>query len=230
MTLEDALAQLETHVEPGRAEGMADYHKVPRRYLGVANPAINEIAKEWRQTLTVDERVTLARDLWNTDIFEARLAAAKLLTQARIRGEGPEGDRPAWDLVVSWLPTLDGWALADHAADAGARRLVADPSRLEEVEGWTRSDHLWTKRAAMVFTLPWAKLNHPSPEDRERRERILSWAAGYVADREWFIQKSVSWWLRTLSARDPERVRAFLAEHGAAMKPFARRDALRRIG
>ena len=98
------------------------------------------------------------------------------------------------------------------------------------MEGWTRSDHLWTKRAAMVFTLPWAKLNHPSPEDRERRERILSWAAGYVADREWFIQKSVSWWLRTLSARDPDRVRAFLAEHGAAMKPFARRDALRRIG
>ena len=114
MTLQDALAQLETHVEPGRAEGMADYHKVPRRYLGVANPAINELAKEWRQTLTVDERVTLARDLWNTDIFEARLAAAKLLTQARIRP-----DDAVWELIKSWLPDLDSWAIADHAMMAG---------------------------------------------------------------------------------------------------------------
>lgn len=226
-----AMAALRTLADPERAAKASAYHKTDREMLGVPVPEITALADGWRaEDPTVAGRVALASALWETEVFEARVAAAKLLTQARIRGEGPEGDRPAWDLVVSWLPTLDGWALADHAADAGARRLVADPSRLEEVEGWTRSDHLWTKRAAMVFTLPWAKLNHPSPEDRERRERILSWAAGYVADREWFIQKSVSWWLRTLSARDPERVRAFLAEHGAAMKPFARRDALRRIG
>ena len=98
MTLDDALAQLEIHIEPGRAEGMANYHKVPRRYLGIPNPAINDLTKEWRQTLSVEERVTLARDLWTTDIFEARLAAAKLLTQARIRP-----DDAVWELIKSCL-------------------------------------------------------------------------------------------------------------------------------
>ena len=120
---------------------------------------------------------------------------------------------------------FDAWAIADHASIAGQKRLVADPSRLDEVEGWTCSDHLWTRRAALVMTLPWTRLVHPKPADLAVRERVLGWAAGYVPDRDWFIQKAIAWWLRDLSRRDPDRVRAFLAEHGDAMKPFARREA-----
>lgn len=123
------------------------------------------------------------------------------------------------------MPQFDAWALADHVSDAGARRLVANPARLDEVEGWTRSDHLWTRRAALVMTLPWTKQNHPSAEDLARRDRILGWAAGYVTDRNWFIQKAVAWWLRELSKHDAPRVHAFLDAHGAAMKPFARKEA-----
>lgn len=57
------------------------------------------------------------------------------------------------------------------------------------------------------------------------RDRILGWAAGYVADKRWFIQKAVAWWLRDLSKHDPDRSRAFLEIHGPQMKPFARKEA-----
>ncbi|MEQ8430141.1 MULTISPECIES: DNA alkylation repair protein [Roseobacteraceae] len=220
MTLDDALAQLEAHIEPGRAEGMAEYHKLPRRYLGIPNPAINDLTKEWRQTLTVEDRVSLARDLWNTDIFEARLAAAKLLTQARIRP-----DDAVWDLIKSWLPDLDSWAIADHAMMAGQKRLTADPSRIEEVATWTGSDSHWIRRAAMVITLPFAHQNNPKPQEEAIRTRVLGWAEAYVQDPDWFIQKSVAWWLRELSKHDPERVRAFLKANASHMKRFARREA-----
>ncbi|TDE40194.1 DNA alkylation repair protein [Antarcticimicrobium sediminis] len=222
MTLEEALAQLEAHIEPGRAEQMASYHKQKRVVLGLPNPAINELTQNWRQALSVEERVALADQLWQTDIFEARLAAAKLLTQARMR---PDAD--AWALIQSWVPAFDSWAIADHACIAAQKRLVADPARLGQVEDWTRSEHMWTRRAALVATLPWTKQNHPKPEDLERRDRILGWAAGYVPERDWFIQKAIGWWLRDLSKHDPDRVRAFLAEHGEAMKPFARKEAAR---
>jgi 3-methyladenine DNA glycosylase AlkD len=115
--------------------------------------------------------------------------------------------------------------VADHACEAGNRRIMADLTRLDVVEGWTTSDHLWTRRAALVITLPLTKANHPSPEERRARERVLGWAAEYVADPEWFIQKSVAWWLRDLSRHDGARVRDFLAEHGAGMKGFARKEA-----
>ena len=77
----------------------------------------------------------------------------------------------------------------------------------------------------MVFTLPWAKQNHPKPHEREARERILGWAERYADDREWFIQKSIAWWLRDLSKRDPDRVHAFLEQNGLRMKAFARKEA-----
>ncbi|MCA8867520.1 MAG: DNA alkylation repair protein [Rhodobacteraceae bacterium] len=220
MTLDEALAALGAGAVAGRAEGAAAYHKVPRVYLGIPNPAINDLTRNWRQSLSLPERVSLADALWQTNIFEARLAAAKLLTQARIRH-----DQLAWDLIRSWTPDFDSWAIADHAAMAGQRRLAAHPERLDEIEGWTRSPHMWTRRAALVITLGWTKQRHPDAADLRRRERILGWAAAYVSDRDWFIQKSVAWWLRDLSKRDPARVAQFLQDYGLQMKPFARKIA-----
>ena len=220
MTLDDALTALRNAAENGRAAGMADYHKVPREYLGLPNPAINDLAKEWRGVLSIEERVALADQLWKTNIFEARRAAAKLLTQARI-----SPDQAVWDLIVSWVPDFDSWAIADHAMMAGQKRLVANPSRIEEVESWTKSDVHWTRRAAMVITLPYTKQNHPKPDELAIRKRVLGWAVRYVEDPEWFIQKSVAWWLRDLSKHDAPRVEYFLANHAKKMKPFARKEA-----
>ncbi len=214
------LDQIKAHADPERATQMAAYHKADRLYLGVANPILNDLTKAWRQDLDVASRVQLADDLWQTNIHEGRLAAAKLLTQARIRP-----DDAVWDVLLSWLPDFDAWAVADHACMAMQKRLSADPGRLDQVEGCTTSEHMWTRRAALVATLPWTKQNHPKPDDLDRRDRILTWAAGYVPDRDWFIQKAVAWWLRELSKHDPSRVIAFLKKHGDAMKPFARKEA-----
>ncbi|MDA7428700.1 DNA alkylation repair protein [Primorskyibacter aestuariivivens] len=220
MTPDTALEQMRRHIEPGRAESSAAYHKAPRSYLGVPNPVLNDLTRDWRRDLSLAERVTLADRLWKTDIHEARIAAAKLLTQARLRP-----DDAVWTLIQSWVPEFDAWAIADHVCMAGQRRLTADPTRLDTVESWTTADHMWTRRAALVITLPWAKIAHPKPEDLARRDRILGWAAGYVEDRDWFIQKAVAWWLRDLSKHDPARSHAFLDQYGARLKPFAPREA-----
>lgn len=220
MTLEDALAALTAHIDPGRAAGMASYHKQTRVVLGLSNPALNDLTQAWRQSLTLAQRVALADQLWQTDIFEARISAAKLLTQARVKP-----DQAVWDLICSWVPDFDSWAIADHVCMAGQKRLIADPTRLDQIETWTRSEHLWTRRAALVITLPFTKSNTPKPDELAARDRILGWAAGYAGDHKWFIQKAVAWWLRDLSKHDPDRVRAFLAEHGARLKPFAAKEA-----
>ncbi|MEM9795155.1 MAG: DNA alkylation repair protein [Pseudomonadota bacterium] len=222
MTPDDALARLRAAGDPARATKMAAYHKTDRTLLGVPGETLNEMAKTLRGDLTVDARCDLAQSLWTDGTFEARLLAAKLLTQARLCPD----DR-TWSILQSWLPDFDGWAIADTACGAIARRLTADPARLDTVETWTTSDHLWTKRAALVATLPWAKQRHPTAEEAAARARILTWAAAYVPDRNWFIQKAIAWWLRDLSRRDPAAVRAFLATHAPAMKPFAAKEAAR---
>jgi 3-methyladenine DNA glycosylase AlkD len=85
----------------------------------------------------------------------------------------------------------------------------------------------WTRRAALVITLPWTKQNSPKPAELETRDRVLGWAASYVSDHNWFIQKAVAWWVRDLSRHDAERSKGFLDAHGEKMKPWARKEASR---
>lgn len=225
LTAEAALAVLRAGGDPAKAVEMAAYHKAPRVYLGLAVPAIEALVAEWRAGLDLPGRVALAGDLWDSDLHEARIAAAKLLTQARLGA----GDPLAWAEFLRWIPGFDAWAIADHACKAGERRLVAEPARLDIVEAWIADPNPWVRRAALVATLPWSKQNHPDAAERAARERVLGWASRLVADRGWFIQKAIGWWLRSLSLHDPDRVAAFLAGPGADLKPFARREALRRM-
>jgi 3-methyladenine DNA glycosylase AlkD len=224
VTEDEALAALRALGDPGKAAEMAGYHKTARPFLGVAVPQVEGLVKDWRAACTLDERIALAAGLWDSDVHEGRLAAAKLLTQARIRP-----DERVWELVAGWAEGFDSWALADHASAAGSRRLLADPSRLDRVEGWLDHPNMWTRRAMLVMTLPWARLNHPKPAELAVRRRVLGWCVHHAENRDWFMQKAVAWWLRDLSRHDAQMVRDWLAEHGARLKPFARREAARHL-
>ena len=221
-----AISDLEALADPAKALEAAAYHKTARRYLGVGVPQIEDLVATWRAALGLDDRIRLAAALWDTNIHEARVAAAKLLTQARLR----PSDGAAWALICTWVPAFDAWAIADHTCKAAEKRITADPSRLDDVEGWTQSENMWVRRAALVATLPFAKLNHPKPAEIAARDRILEWAAAYTQDREWFIQKAVAWWVRDLSKHDAPRAAQFLAEHGHLMKTFARKEAAKYLG
>ena len=163
------ISTLEEQADAARAADMARYHKADRRYLGLSNDVLNALATQLRRDMTPEARVELARDLWASDIHEARIAAAKLLTQERIRDDGA-----IWDLLMSWVPDFDAWAIADHACSAIGRRIEADLTRLDVVEGWTTSDHMWTRRAALVATLFLTKSNHPNAAESAARDRVLA--------------------------------------------------------
>lgn len=218
------LEELQALADPLKSAEMAAYHKASRPYLGVPVPQIEDLTDRWRAELSLDDRLALAAELWQTNIHEARVAAAKLLTQARIRP-----DQAAWELILSWVPDFDAWAIADHASIAGQKRLVADPTRLDTVETWVTSPHMWTRRAALVMTLPWTKQNFPKPQDLAIRARVLGWCATLAEDHDWFIQKAVAWWVRDLSKHDAAAAGEFLAAHGHRLKPFARKEASRHL-
>lgn len=225
MTPSDAIATLRTHADAARAAEMSAYHKQTREVLGLSNAMTGELAETWRKCLDQPGLVTLAQGLRASDIFEARIAAGKLFVQARMRPD----DRAAWDCITGFVPGFDSWAIADAVAQGGQKRLLQDPTRLDQLEGWIASDHLWTRRAALVFALLFTKSRHPNTTEQAARTRILGWCESLAPDREWFIQKAIAWWLRELSKRDSDHVEAWLANHGATLKPFARKEASRHL-
>ena len=217
------LDALRAHADPVRAGEAAAYHKTARPFLGVPGDTIETLARDARAALSLDERLAQARALWDSDIHDARVLAAKLLTQARIRPD----DSAVWAMIAEWAQGFDSWAIADHASIAGAKRVEADLSRLDQLEDWIFSPNMWTRRAALVMTLTFARLPFPKPADLAVRARVLGWAAQMAPDRDRFIQKAIAWWLRDLSRRDPDTVRAFVEGPGAALSKPARTEALR---
>lgn len=219
-TPQSALADLDALSNTRAAKEMARQHKVVRPYLGVSNPQIDALYKAWRTDTDIEGRVAIAAHLWDSNTHEARIAAAKLLTQARI-----SPDHAVWDEIQRWVPDLDAGAIADHVCSAGARRLPADLTRLDTLETWTTHDNMWIRRTTLMMTLPWAKQNHPKDIDLAVRDRVLGWAAAFAPDHDPVLQKAVALWLRTLSKHDKPRVQHFLDEHGAEMKAFALKEA-----
>jgi 3-methyladenine DNA glycosylase AlkD len=199
--------------EAKRAEWEKAYQKSRWEHWGVALPGMDAAIKEALGDLTQAQALSLCAHLWREPVWDLKIVAGRILTRKSI-----EPDAEVWSFVTERLIDLDGWAVADNLASVGSRCLIADPSRLDAVEAWTHSPHLWTRRAALVFTLPWTK-------EKRDPERMLGWAARLAEDREWFIQKAVGWWLRELSKRDPKRVRRFLREYSEKLTGVAKREA-----
>ena len=204
---------LRARSDPKRAEWEKRYQKSRWEHWGVALPGMDAAIRQTVGDLAQDEALSLCRRLWREPVWDLKIVAGRILAR-----KSTAADAAVWGFVTERLTDLDGWAAADNLADVASRCLIADPSRLDVVEAWIESPHLWTRRAALVFTLPWAKGGRDP-------KRMLGWTARLADDREWFIQKAIGWWLRELSKRDPERVQRFLEEHGSKLTGVAKREA-----
>ncbi len=222
--IETPLNTLRAHANPEKAAKMRAYHKTDREVLGVANPEIDKLVREFRKT--PEEDLQTADALWQSGIFEARIMAAKLLTRGKL---SDELDSTYWRAIMGYAQDFDLWAIADAMAGAAHKRILKPENRYLDLKAWTHSNHLFTKRAVMVYTLPFARLKSPNKAQSQAIETILGWAGEYTQDNEWFIQKSVAWWLRDFSKKNPNRAQTFLKNHGAQMKPFARKEAAKYI-
>jgi 3-methyladenine DNA glycosylase AlkD len=207
------LQALRARADAKRAEWERAYQKSRWEHWGVPLPGMDAAIRETLGDLTQKEALSLCVRLWREPVWDLKIVAGRIMA-----GKAIEPNDRVWAFVTERLADLDGWAVADNLAMAGSRCLVAEPGRLDAVEAWIESSHLWTRRAALVFTLPWTK-------EKRDPERMLGWAARLAEDRQWFIQKAVGWWLRELSKRDPKRVRRFLKEHGPKLTGVARREA-----
>ena len=196
-----------------RAEREKAYQKSRWEHWGVPLPKMDVAIKDALGGLSQQEALHLCRRLWREPVWDLKIVAGRILERKSI-----DPDAGVWEFVTERLSDLHGWAVADNLASVASRCLVEDPRRLDAVETWIENPHLLTRRAALFFTLPWAK-------GERDPERMLGWAARLAQDREWFIQKAIGWWLRELSKRDGRRVRRFLTEHGPKLTGVARREA-----
>jgi 3-methyladenine DNA glycosylase AlkD len=192
-----------------------NYHKSSRDHWGVPVPVCEALTRSLCKGIADDDLLVLAKDLWETNLFDPMVCAAKILSRMRPSKE-------VWKTICHFLKKVDGWALEDHLARVAGKCILADKLLLDQLEEWTKHSNFWMRRAALVYTLPFAKPG-------QNPERMLGWASSYASDPEWFIQKAIGWWLRDLGEHHPERVIVFLNAHWDSLKSVAKKEATRKL-
>lgn len=211
------MAAFQAFRNPERAIWDVGYHKSKREHWGVKAPDLEPIVKQIVFGGDEATLLALAGELWNTGVFDLMIAAARILGSKKI-----SGSKQTWQMIKVFMKDVDGWALEDTLARAAWKCIDENPRILDELEKWTKHKNFWMRRAALIFTLPFAK---PGKDP----ERMLEWAGGYSTDREWFIQKAIGWWLRDLGAHNPQRVIKFLNQHWPQLQYVAKKESTRKL-
>ena len=95
-----------------------------------------------------------------------------------------------------------------------------------EMARWAASEDRWWRRAAVVSTVP---LNLKSRGGRGDADRTLAMCDRVQGDRDDMVVKAVSWALRALAVREPDRVGAYLESSGEALAPRVRREVAAKL-
>jgi len=201
MTPQDAMSALNAAAEPARAADLATRFG-DGDYLGVAPAALEEMARDWRQAVAFPERLDLARALWATGVFDAQLMAAKLLTQARIKD-----DAEIWTQICDWLEQAATWPIIDALSAAGGRRIAVDLSKMDKVHALVQSERGLDRRAALMLSMPLAKLAHPTDTEKLAIDDVLFWLTYALQDADKDVSRTAETWLKSLGKHDVKRAK-----------------------
>jgi len=212
---DDLTERLKAYGTEARAEKEKSYQKSSWEHWGVAFPKIDRAIRETLRGNETDRLIPLAEKLWSTPVWDLKIASGRVLALDRV----PPSER-LWQFVVERVREMDGWAVEDNMAQVAWKCLLDDTERLVTVETWVSDERMWVRRASLIYTLPWTKAGRDP-------EAMLTWAGRLAADREWFIQKAIGWWLRELGKVKPDRVTAFLNQYDDRLKAVARKEAVK---
>jgi 3-methyladenine DNA glycosylase AlkD len=220
--VESVRAELEAQATPERAAGEKRYLKSDLEFIGATVPMIRRAAtKVHRAHPDADHHdlISLVEGLWETDVFELRMAAVELLALYRgmLRGKDVE-------VIERLLRESKTWALVDNLSAVVVGDLVERFPALEAtLDRWAGDDDFWMRRAALLAHLI------PLRDGRGDFARFSRYADGMLEEKEFFIRKAIGWVLRDTSRRRPDLVAEWVAPRTNRMSGVTIREAVKRL-
>jgi 3-methyladenine DNA glycosylase AlkD len=207
---------------PERAAKEKAYLKSDLEFFGVAVPDVRRVvttAVRRHPGLDREATVAWAAALWREPVHERRMAAVEVLHLGL--GQLRADDLATVEALIRQART---WALVDSlAGDIAGTIALRDPAAWPRVDAWAADADFWVRRSAILSLLQGIRAGQP---DLARFER---YAAGMLAEREFFIRKAIGWVLREISRRDPDWVATWTAGHAGEMSGVTFREAVRRL-
>jgi 3-methyladenine DNA glycosylase AlkD len=208
-----------------RATYDQQYHKSEFAHMGVPVPELRKVVKGLYKDIggrraSRDEVMALAAALWDSDVYERRLAAVFVLAQG-VRLLEPVDLQD----VTLMLRDAPMWSLVDPLAGDVTGKVV-----LRDREGtgrmldlWAADGDFWLRRASLLALIPGVR------EGRADLVRFTRYADPMLEEREFFIRKAIGWVLREIAHKDPTWVAAWVAARLDRLSGVTFREAVRRL-
>lgn len=181
MTKDEIILKIKSLYNPHNIKGMARFGINPENTFGVSMPVLRTIAKENRKNHT------LALELWETGIHEAKILAALIDSPKEVTEEQME----------HWVLGFDSWDVCDQCC-----MNLFDKTRFsyEKAFQWSKRKEEFVKRAGFVIMASLAI--HDKKAEDEKLEEFLAVIEREAYDERNFVKKAVNWALRQIGKRN----------------------------
>ncbi|MBN2689020.1 MAG: DNA alkylation repair protein [Gammaproteobacteria bacterium] len=210
-------AALQAQANPEKARILARFFKTGvgeygegDQFLGITVPKQREIAKQFVALALND-----IGQLLQSPFHEERLTSLLILV-----AKYPKKPEEIYNFYIQQFDKINNWDLVDLTASkiVGAHLFNNDRSI---IKNWAKSEHLWTRRIAIVATHYFIRQNQFY--DTLKVSKIL------INDSHDLIHKAVGWMLREVGKRDQNAEETFLKKHYQHMPRTMLRYAIERF-
>lgn len=167
-------------------EGMARFGINPAQALGVPIPVLRKMAKD------IGKNQTLAIELWDSGIHEARILASMIADPQLVTPE----------LMEQWVNDFDTWDICDQVC---GNLFDRTPVAYQKATEWSHREQEFVRRAGFVMMAELAVHDKKAPD--ESFTQFFPLIKQYANDERNFVKKAVNWALRQIGKRNA-RLRA----------------------
>lgn len=148
------------------------------KVYGIRTPVLNIMAKKYKEA-----GFDLVKELWQSEAFEERLMAAKMLRE--ICKKDPE---LSVKLVSIFSKDISDWAVCDTVGMQSLKPVAKKMQKeiFELSSKLLRSKNLWQRRLSLVIIEVFTK-------DKALKPEILKRATILENDEEYYVRKAVIW-------------------------------------
>lgn len=210
----EIIKELKSVANPEAIQGMARFGINPKNTLGVSIPVLRDMAKR------TGRDHSLAQELWDSSIHEARILASLIDTPAEVTEQQME----------SWVKEFDSWDVCDQVC---SNLFDGTKFAFRKAMEWSKREEEFVKRAG--FVLMAALSVHDKKAENEQFIPFFPLLKAAATDDRNYVKKAVNWALRQMGKRNSalNRKAIEMAEEMQKMNSKAARwiasDALREL-
>lgn len=168
-------------------------------FIGVKAADLRNLAKN-NTTLSVTETKKLIR----SKVHEERALGLLILVYRYKKTKDELEHEKIYKLYISQFKHINNWDLVDCSCAYIVGPYLLNKDR-KILYTWAKSDHLWTKRIAMVTN--WWFIRNGDLKDVFKLAKVL------LHDEHDLIHKAVGWMLREAGKKDQPALETFLKKH-----------------